>query len=345
MRRRFWVALAFTIPVTLMAGHIPGLPMLVQPPLARWLELVLSMPVVWWAGWIFIGGSYYALRSRKLDMSVLIATGVLAAWLSQRLPHRDRLSDGLLRGRRMLVTFVLFGHWMEMKSRRGHVRRPARPVRPGAPDGTGAPRTARRSRCRRARSSSATSSGSARATRSRWMASSRRAAPTSTRRSSPARAGRSSAARAIRMVGGAINVSGAVTMRATRVGKDTVLAQIAALVARGAELEGAAAAAGRPGGGGARRRRGRRRRPHLSRMDRTRRRPLPHGADLLDLRRGHRLSRRAGPGHPDRRRGRHRPRRTAQHPDQGRRDARRAEPHPDRRAGQDRHASPRASRV
>jgi len=68
MRRRFWVALAFTIPVTLLAGHIPGVPMLVHPPLAHWLELALSMPVIWWAGWIFISGSWHALRSRKLDM-------------------------------------------------------------------------------------------------------------------------------------------------------------------------------------------------------------------------------------------------------------------------------------
>jgi len=80
MRRRFWVALAFTIPVTLLAGHLPGVPMLVHPPLANWLELMLSIPVVWWAGRIFISGSYHALRSRKLDMSVLIATGVLAAF-------------------------------------------------------------------------------------------------------------------------------------------------------------------------------------------------------------------------------------------------------------------------
>ena len=82
MRRRFWVALAFTLPVTLLAGHIPGLGMLVPMPRASWLQLGLSLPVVWWAGWIFISGSYHALRSRKLDMSVLIATGVLAAWLS-----------------------------------------------------------------------------------------------------------------------------------------------------------------------------------------------------------------------------------------------------------------------
>jgi hypothetical protein len=37
MRRRFWIALAFTIPVTVIAGHLPGVPMLVQSPVANWL--------------------------------------------------------------------------------------------------------------------------------------------------------------------------------------------------------------------------------------------------------------------------------------------------------------------
>lgn len=119
MRRRFWVALALTLPVTLLAGHIPGVPMLVRPPLAHWLELVLSIPVIWWAGWIFINGSWHALRSRKLDMSVLIATGVLAAWISSLYLTVVGYPTAYYEAACMLVTFVLFGHWMEMKSRRG----------------------------------------------------------------------------------------------------------------------------------------------------------------------------------------------------------------------------------
>lgn len=82
MRRRFWVALVLTLPIATLAGHIPGLPMLVQPPFANWLGLALSTPVVFWSGWVFLAGSVHALRNRKLDMSVLIATGVLAAYLS-----------------------------------------------------------------------------------------------------------------------------------------------------------------------------------------------------------------------------------------------------------------------
>jgi cation transport ATPase len=62
MRRRFRIALALTIPVAVIAGHLPGVPMLVHLPLANWLGLFLSTPVVWWCGWIFIAGSYWALK-------------------------------------------------------------------------------------------------------------------------------------------------------------------------------------------------------------------------------------------------------------------------------------------
>ncbi len=68
---------------------------------------------------MFISGAYQALRSRKLDMSVLIAVGVLAAYLASAYLTVIGSSDLFYEAAAMLVTFVLFGHWMEMKSRRG----------------------------------------------------------------------------------------------------------------------------------------------------------------------------------------------------------------------------------
>lgn len=231
MRRRFWVALAFTIPVTLIAGHIPGVPMLIHPPLAGWVELGLSVPVVWWAGWIFISGSYHALKNRKLDMSVLIATGVLAAWLSSLYLTIIAEPTSYYEAACMLVTFVLFGHWMEMKSRRGtsdalralfdlvpptarvlrngkEVEVPTSDVvvgdllrlRPGDKIPVDGELT-----------EGATDVDEALVTGE----------------SLPVKRNPGDA-----LVGGAINVSSAVTMRATRVGKDTVLAQIADLVSK-----------------------------------------------------------------------------------------------------------------
>ncbi len=81
MRRRFWFAFVLSIPVFLYSpvgeSLFGALPL---PVPSSWLLFVLTTPIVFWAGSIFITGTYHALRRWKLDMSVLIATGVLAAY-------------------------------------------------------------------------------------------------------------------------------------------------------------------------------------------------------------------------------------------------------------------------
>jgi Cu2+-exporting ATPase len=119
MARRFWIALLLTIPIVFVTGHVPGVPMLLHPPLSLWIAFILSTPVVFWCGSIFLTGTVAALRTRKLDMSVLIATGVMAAYLSSVYLTVIGYPTAYFEAAAMLVTFVLFGHWMEMKSRRG----------------------------------------------------------------------------------------------------------------------------------------------------------------------------------------------------------------------------------
>jgi len=68
---------------------------------------------------MFLSGAYHALRNRMLDMSVLIAVGVLAAYLASVYLTVIGSKELFYEAAAMLVTFVLFGHWMEMKSRRG----------------------------------------------------------------------------------------------------------------------------------------------------------------------------------------------------------------------------------
>ncbi len=122
MRHRFVVALLLTIPTVLyspLGTDFFDLDLPTGPFNHNWLMLVLSTPVVWWAGWIFIGGAVRSLRHRSLNMSVLIATGVLAAWGFSVVITAGELGETFFEAAAMLVTFVLFGHWMEMKSRRG----------------------------------------------------------------------------------------------------------------------------------------------------------------------------------------------------------------------------------
>src|SRR6266702_3126846 len=124
MRNRFFVSLVLTIPVILYSPlgvnlfklHLPT-PFGISP---NWVLLVLATPIVWWGGWIFHSGALRALRNRTLDMNVLVSLRVLVAYFFSVFvtffaPHIETSYDAAA----MLVTFVLFGHWMEMRSRRG----------------------------------------------------------------------------------------------------------------------------------------------------------------------------------------------------------------------------------
>ena len=121
IRRRFWVSLVLSGAVFLLspAGTALGVNIPLAAGARSWVMLALCTPVVWWCGWIFIGGSYDALRHRRLDMSVLIAVGVLAAYLSSVYLTVIGSPELYYEAAALLVTFVLFGHWMEMRSRRG----------------------------------------------------------------------------------------------------------------------------------------------------------------------------------------------------------------------------------
>ncbi|MST32240.1 heavy metal translocating P-type ATPase [Acidimicrobiaceae bacterium USS-CC1] len=121
MRDRFLVAVALTVVVIVFSPL--GYDTLRLRPVGSLnvrnvIALVASTPVVFYCGWVFIGGAYTSLRNRVLNMSVLVATGVLAAWVGS-VALMAAGEDTFFDAAAMLVAFVLFGHWMEMKSRRG----------------------------------------------------------------------------------------------------------------------------------------------------------------------------------------------------------------------------------
>src|SRR3989344_4774296 len=122
MRRRFFISLILSIPIFLYSPVGVNLLHLNLPaPIpVSWILLILTTPIVFWTGSIFITGTYYSLKARVLNMSVLIATGVLAAYLfSVLLTFIQPASETFYEAAALLVTFVLFGHWMEMKARKG----------------------------------------------------------------------------------------------------------------------------------------------------------------------------------------------------------------------------------
>ncbi len=82
MSRRFWVSLALTAPVLglVMSEFVPGLRDLIQPARAKWVELVLSSPVVLWGGWPFFTRAWSSIVARSLNMFTLIGLGVGVAY-------------------------------------------------------------------------------------------------------------------------------------------------------------------------------------------------------------------------------------------------------------------------
>ncbi|MGN6284227.1 MAG: heavy metal translocating P-type ATPase [Afipia sp.] len=82
MTRRFWIGLALTLPVFVieMTSHVFGIHLL-SPMVANWVSLVLATPVVLWAGAPFFERGWRSLVTRNLNMFTLIAMGTGVAYV------------------------------------------------------------------------------------------------------------------------------------------------------------------------------------------------------------------------------------------------------------------------
>jgi len=136
---RFLVALALTIPVAVlaMAGHlVPALEEMLNFPGRVWLELALTTPVLFWAGRGFYTGAWAAARHRSADMNTLVSLGTLSAylysvivtvapgWLSlgagtgQHAAHEMAMSGGVYyESAALIVTLILMGRLLEARAR------------------------------------------------------------------------------------------------------------------------------------------------------------------------------------------------------------------------------------
>jgi Cu2+-exporting ATPase len=123
MRNRFLVSLVFTIPIVLWSGVGSGL---IGSDLAtpfgigrNWWLLLLSLPVVLYSSSIFFTGAWNALRARTLDMMVLVAVAVGIAFSYSAAVTFGLSGETFYDAAAMLATFVLLGHWFEMRARGG----------------------------------------------------------------------------------------------------------------------------------------------------------------------------------------------------------------------------------
>jgi Cu2+-exporting ATPase len=123
MRNRFVVALVFTIPIVLwsMVGtELLGTELATPFGIDRdvW-QFVLSLPIVFYASTIFFTGAVFALRNRTLDMMVLVAVAIGTAWVYSVAATFFIEGEVFYESAGMLATFVLLGHWFEMRARGG----------------------------------------------------------------------------------------------------------------------------------------------------------------------------------------------------------------------------------
>ncbi|MFP3943907.1 MAG: heavy metal translocating P-type ATPase [Alphaproteobacteria bacterium] len=133
MRRRFWWGALFAVPLLVleMGAHVPGVDVhaLIPPRILNWVQLGLATPVVLWAGWPFFVRGWKSLQARSLNMFTLIAMGVgaayfysLAAVLAPGLfPAGFRGPEGTVavyfEAAAVITVLVLLGQVLELRAR------------------------------------------------------------------------------------------------------------------------------------------------------------------------------------------------------------------------------------
>ncbi len=133
MTHRFWISLALTVPVFVLAmtEMIPGMPLIdrLSPRVILWLQLLLASPVVLWGGWPFFQRGWMSIVNRSLNMFTLISLGTGAAWTFSIVatvapgifPPSFRIHGGGLpiyfEAAAVITTLVLLGQVLELRAR------------------------------------------------------------------------------------------------------------------------------------------------------------------------------------------------------------------------------------
>ena len=133
MTRRLWIGAALAVPTMIleMGGHFPGLNLhhYISPQASVWIEFVLATPVVLWAGWPFFVRGWESVRNRSLNMFSLISLGIGAAYLYSLVatfapglfPAGLRQEGGIVavyyEAAAVITVLVLLGQVLELRAR------------------------------------------------------------------------------------------------------------------------------------------------------------------------------------------------------------------------------------
>jgi Cu+-exporting ATPase len=132
MTRRFWASTVLTIPVVLLGMGMEFFPSAfgwISPTTATWAQLALATPVVLWGGWPFFVRGWTSVRTLKLNMFTLIALGTGVAWLysviataapgafPESFQDMDGVVDVYFEAAAVITTLVLLGQVLELRAR------------------------------------------------------------------------------------------------------------------------------------------------------------------------------------------------------------------------------------
>lgn len=132
MTLRFWIGAVLTLPVfSLAMSHL--VPKLenqawVTGDVSRWIQFILTIPVVFWAGWPFLQRGWRSIVSRHLNMFTLIGIGVwsaflfsavamlMPAWFPTGMQHHGKVGI-YFETAAMVTVLVLLGQVLELRAR------------------------------------------------------------------------------------------------------------------------------------------------------------------------------------------------------------------------------------
>jgi P-type Cu+ transporter len=131
MSRRLKIGAVFAFPVYLfaMAHMVPVAAPLASSNASRWIQLLLSAPVVLWAGRPLLKRGWRSFRTRRLNMFSLISLGVVAAFLYSvaavlvpgffpaSFKHHGQLPAVYFEAASMITILVLLGQVLELRAR------------------------------------------------------------------------------------------------------------------------------------------------------------------------------------------------------------------------------------
>ncbi len=134
--RRLWLGIALTLPLLVLTMTpylgITAVRALLGEHMAMWIELTLATPVILWSGWPFLERGWTSFRTLKLNMFSLIGMGVVAAYAYSVVAlvapgifpagFRDPATGTVgvyFEAAAVIVTLVLLGQVMELRAREG----------------------------------------------------------------------------------------------------------------------------------------------------------------------------------------------------------------------------------